>query len=285
MITVTTSVKTNLEKAWKYWTEPYHITQWNAANDDWCCPRAENDLKSGGRFSFRMDAKDGSMGFDFSGVYDQVKEFQLIEYTLEDGRKARIEFSYENGTTRIVESFDPENMNSHELQQQGWQAILNNFSKYAEGISMKKIQFEIFINAAPDKVFALMLAPDTYQEWTSAFNPGSFYRGNWDEGAAIHFVGTDEQGNESGMVSRIQKNIPGSCICIEHLGILQDGKEVLEGPEIEIWKGGLECYYFTPSGAGTHLKVVMDTIGNFETYFSETWPKALELLKELCERA
>lgn len=283
MITVTTLVRTSPQKAWKYWTQAYHITKWNAASDDWHTPTAENDLRPGGRFSSRMEAKDGSMGFDFTGVYDQVEEHSLIAYTLDDGRTVRVEFSDENGDTQIVESFDPESTNSHELQQQGWQSILDNFSKYVESITMKKIQFEYFINAAPERVYQVMLAPDTYQKWTAAFNPSSHFKGNWDEGSSIYFVGTDEQGNKGGMVSRIQKNIPASCVCIEHLGVLQDGKEVLEGPEIELWKGCMECYYFLPSGQGTNLKVELDTIESFKSYFSETWPKALEVLKDLCE--
>jgi uncharacterized protein YndB with AHSA1/START domain len=284
MITVTTLVRNSPQKVWKYWTEPFHITKWNAASDDWHTPHAENDLRPGGRFTSRMEAKDGSMGFDFTGIYDQVIIHHLIEYTMEDGRKARVEFSDENGHTRIIESFEPESMNSHELQQQGWQAILDNFSKYAESLSLKKIKFEYFINASPEKVYRLMLAPESYKKWTAAFNPGSHFRGSWDEGSSIHFIGTDEQGNEGGMVSRIQKNIPAECVCIEHLGMLLDGKEILEGPEIELWAGVLECYYFLPNGSGTTLKVEMDTIQSYEAYFSETWPKALEILKQLCEQ-
>ena len=131
-ITVETTINAPLQKVWDCWTDPQHIINWNFASDDWHSPNAENDLHSGGRFVYRMEAKDGSFGFDFTGTYDIVEEGVLIEYTMDDGRKATIKFIAENDTTRIVESFQAEQTNSLELQQNGWQAILNNFKKYVE---------------------------------------------------------------------------------------------------------------------------------------------------------
>ncbi len=132
VISVEVIVAAPIEKAWKYWTSPEHIIQWNNASDDWHTPSAINDLKTGGSFSYTMAAKDGSFSFDFAGVYDEVKTNELIAYTMGDGRKAKIIFSTEGNQTKIVESFDAEEMNSLELQQNGWQAILNNFKKYTE---------------------------------------------------------------------------------------------------------------------------------------------------------
>lgn len=132
IITIDATVNAPLEKVWKFWTEPGHITKWNFASDDWHSPYAENHLKAGGKFLSRMEAKDGSFGFDFSGVYDEVKTHELITYTLGDGRKVKIEFSSEGNETKIVESFEPENVNSIEMQRTGWQSILNNFKKYTE---------------------------------------------------------------------------------------------------------------------------------------------------------
>lgn len=134
-ITIKTQVNAPVEKVWKYWTEPEHITQWNAASDDWHTPRAENDLRTGGRFTSRMEAKDGSMGFDFGGVYDEVKNHEVIAYTMDDGRKVVVEFSSDGNSTHVIETFDPEDQNSREMQQEGWQSILNNFKKYAESKS------------------------------------------------------------------------------------------------------------------------------------------------------
>src|SRR5687767_11022538 len=131
-ITVQSTVNAPVEKVWKYWTSPEHITKWNAASDDWHSPRAENDLRVGGKFSARMEAKDGSMGFDFAGVYDAVKTNELIEYTMSDGRKVSVKFSRNGNQTQVVETFDAEGMNSLELQRTGWQAILDNFKKYVE---------------------------------------------------------------------------------------------------------------------------------------------------------
>ncbi|MBK5279002.1 MAG: SRPBCC domain-containing protein, partial [Bacteroidia bacterium] len=110
------------------------IKHWNFASDDWCAPNATNNLVVGGEFSFRMEAKDGSFGFDFGGVYDVVDIHKRIEYTMGDGRKAKIEFTAQPGLCKIVESFEAESENSEELQRGGWQAILNNFKKHVETI-------------------------------------------------------------------------------------------------------------------------------------------------------
>ncbi len=133
VITVKAIINAPLEKVWKLWTDPTHITKWNNASDDWHTPKAENDLRTGGKFLSRMEAKDGSMGFDFIGVYSLVDPLKRISYTMEDGRKADITFLENGGITAISESFEAEDMNSIELQEAGWQSILNNFKKYAEG--------------------------------------------------------------------------------------------------------------------------------------------------------
>ena len=131
-ITVETTVHAPVEKVWKYWTEPNHITKWNSPSDDWHTPFSENDLRVGGKFTSRMEAKDGSFGFDFGGVYDEVKLNEFISYTIGDGRKVEITFIREENNTKIIEVFDPETENPIEMQQEGWQSILNNFKKYAE---------------------------------------------------------------------------------------------------------------------------------------------------------
>ncbi len=106
IITVENSINAPVEKVWQYWTQPEHITKWNNASDDWHTPRAENDLRVGGSFVSRMEAKDGSVGFDFGGVYDQVRNNEYIEYTLGDGRKVKITFSGQGSTTEVVENFE-----------------------------------------------------------------------------------------------------------------------------------------------------------------------------------
>lgn len=131
-ITVETTVQAPVEKVWKYWSLPEHITQWCSASDDWHTPKAENDLQTGGKFLSRMEAKDGSFGFDFGGVYDEVKKHELIEYTIGDGRKVKITFDGNADKTKIVETFEAEDTHSIEMQQGGWQAILDNFKKYTE---------------------------------------------------------------------------------------------------------------------------------------------------------
>jgi uncharacterized protein YndB with AHSA1/START domain len=131
-ITVEAVVAANPNKVWECWTEPKHITNWNFASDDWQCPTAFNDLKVGGKYAARMEAKDGSFGFEFEAVYDEVVPQKKITYTMGDGRKATTTFADLGGKTKVTTVFDAESQNSEEMQKGGWQAILNNFKKYTE---------------------------------------------------------------------------------------------------------------------------------------------------------
>ena len=117
---------------WLYWTTPEHITQWNNASEDWCTPHAVNDLQSGGRFLYRMESTDGSMGFDLQGTYDEVLLEKRIGYTMDDSRTVEVLFSSQGLETKITESFEAEQTNSEELQRGGWQAILDNFKRHVE---------------------------------------------------------------------------------------------------------------------------------------------------------
>ena len=131
-ITVETLVNATIEKVWTFWTKPEHITQWNNASEDWHTTRAENDLRIGGKFLSRMEATDGSFGFDFEGIYTDVITNEKISYTLLDDRKVTITFSPTENGVQISETFEAETENSLELQKLGWQAILNNFKKHVE---------------------------------------------------------------------------------------------------------------------------------------------------------
>ena len=131
-ITIENTIKAPVEKVWQYWTSPEHITKWNYASDDWHTPHAENDLRKGGKFLSRMEAKDGSFGFDFGGVYDDVKTNELIAYTIGDGRKVKTSFASAGKETKVVVIFEAETENPIEMQRGGWQAILDNFKKYVE---------------------------------------------------------------------------------------------------------------------------------------------------------
>ncbi len=132
-LSVATTVNVPVERAWACWTMPEHITQWNHASADWYTPRAENDLRVGGRFVFRMEARDGSVGFDFAGDYEAVAPLQRLVYRLADDRRVEVTFEAGEGGTRVVETFDPDTTHPAEMQQAGWQAILDNFKRYAEG--------------------------------------------------------------------------------------------------------------------------------------------------------
>lgn len=134
-VTVETTIKASIEDVWNFWVRPEHITKWNTATPEWHCPKAENDLRKGGKFSSRMEARDGSVGFDFGGTYDDVKIYELIRYTMGDGRKVEVLFTEKDGETTVTETFDAEDQNSIELQRSGWQTIMDNFKKYVEASS------------------------------------------------------------------------------------------------------------------------------------------------------
>jgi uncharacterized protein YndB with AHSA1/START domain len=132
MLTIEVTVQATVEKVWEYWINPKHIMIWNTASPDWHTTKAENDVRVGGKFLSRMEAKDGSFGFDFWGIYDAVTVNEYLAYTMGDGRKASLRFSSEAAATKVVIDFEAENENSLELQQSGWQSILNNFKTYTE---------------------------------------------------------------------------------------------------------------------------------------------------------
>ena len=184
-----------LNKSGISYTNPEHIVKWNNASDDWHTPRAENDLRTGGRFLSRMEARDGSSGFDFSGVYTDVKPPEKIGYTLDDDRRVQILLVSGGNATIVKESFEAEQTNPVELQQNGWQSILNNFKKYVEASGKRKaMHFAIEIKASVENVFKTMLDDKTYSEWTSVFNPTSHFKGSWEKGSKILFLGTDHDG-------------------------------------------------------------------------------------------
>lgn len=146
---------------------------------------------------------------------------------------------------------------------------------------LNKLHYEIEIACSPKRVHELMLAKDTYKEWTHVFSPGSTYVGNWEEGSRIIFTSENEN---VGMYGRIEKNDPGKYVSIEHLGEWKDGKEVPPSEEFLNWVGAHENYTFEEKGNGTLLKVDLDAPEDFSGHFDGVWPKALDKLKEICER-
>lgn len=131
-ITIETTIKSDIDTVWKRWTTPSDIKKWNTASPEWHTTKAENNLKKGGHFSSRMEAKDGSMGFDFDGIYEDIIPNKHIAYVLDDNRKVDIKFETIETGIKITETFEPENQNPAEMQKQGWQAILDNFKTYVE---------------------------------------------------------------------------------------------------------------------------------------------------------
>lgn len=151
---------------------------------------------------------------------------------------------------------------------------------------MKKIQFKKEINASAKTVYETMLGlkdVKTYEQWTAEFNPTSTYEGNWEKGSKILFVGTDKNGKRGGMISEVADHIPNQFVSIRHYGMLDGEKEITEGSDVEAWAGSLENYAFHEHNGVTTVTVEMDTAEGFDDYFNNTWPKALNKLKELAE--
>lgn len=284
-ITVETVVNAPVEKVWDLWTEPRHIVHWNFASVDWHTTYAENDLRVGGKFLTRMEAKDGSGGFDFTGTYTSLELYKFIEYSIGDGRRVRVTFDRKGTGTRITEIFETETTNSVDRQQEGWQAILDNFKIYAESpYPGQMLHYEIEISRDPETVYRTTIDEKSFNEWTSMFIADSRFEGSWKKGSKILFIGVNKEGKKEGMVSRIKENIPGKYISIEHNGILKNGVEIICGPEVDDWQGALENYTFLPKAGRTMVLVDVDANTPFPDYFNEAWPKALAKLKEICER-
>ncbi len=158
---------------------------------------------------------------------------------------------------------------------------------------MEKLQFKVSINAPVTKVYDFMhgtSSKSTYEQWTSLFNPTSTFEGSWDKGSKILFIGVDEKGEKGGMVSKIAENIPNQFVSIQHYGLLKEGKEITEGPEVEKWANGFENYTLEESATTdgkpttTTVTVDLDTTEDFVDYMNESYPKALDKLKEICEK-
>jgi len=230
-----------------------------------------------------MEARDGSEGFDFSGRFTEITPGKSIAYTLDDGRNVDILFRETAGRTLVMESFETEEVNSAELQRNGWQAILDNFRKYVEGYGRRvMLHFETTIDNTPENIYRIMLESESYSKWTKPFNPESRFTGSWDKGERILFLGTGTDGKSGGMLCRIRENIPGKFVSIESLREVVDGKEVTSRNG-DVWRGALENYTLKPVGSKTLLCVDTDVPAEFRQYIEEAWPRALESLKALCE--
>lgn len=129
---VTAAINADAKRTWDYYTNPQHITKWNFADPSWQCPSATNDMKVGGKYSARMEAKDGSFGFDFEATYDKIDQGKGFIYTMPNGRQVNVDFNENGNQTYVNVTFDPEEQNPLEMQKAGWQAILDNFKKFVE---------------------------------------------------------------------------------------------------------------------------------------------------------
>lgn len=151
---------------------------------------------------------------------------------------------------------------------------------------MKKLQFKISIASPVSKVFDLMLGlsnKSTYEAWTALFNPTSSFEGTWENGSKMLFIGIDENGEKGGIISKVAENIPNQFVSLHHYGLYKAGEEITDGPEVEKWANGYENYTFEDNKGSTSLIVDIDVTEEYESYFNNTYPTALNKLKEICE--
>lgn len=152
---------------------------------------------------------------------------------------------------------------------------------------MKKLQYKVSIDAPASRIYDFMLginSKSTYEQWTALFNPTSTWEGSWDKGSKMLFIGVDDKGEKGGLVSRIVENNPDRFVSIQHYGLVQGDKEITEGPEVEKWANGFENYTFEERNGTTTVTVDLDTTEDFIAYMNESYPKALDKLKEICEK-
>ena len=278
-ITIEALINAPVEKVWELWTNPVDITNWSTPSPDWHTPRAMHDLKPGGEFVYRMEARDGSFGFDFGGRFDVVKPGHQLAYTMGDGRKANILFTQQDGKTKITETFDPENENPIEFQKAGWQAILDNFRKYAERVVL--VEFQVRVNASKKHVWETMLHPATYNEWANAGWPGATYEGTWAEGEEVKFVSASGEGTLATLVAHKPYDLSHA----KHMAVLLKGGAEDRDSELALgWIGTHERYTFTEEDGVTALTVTITTTPEWAAMFSDGWPKALNKLKVMCEQ-
>lgn len=281
-----TRIHKPLAYVWTAYNQPNHIVRWNAASDDWHCPQSQVDLRPGGRFCNRMESRDGAYAFDFEGEYQEVVPESKLVYTLDDGRLVEVVFEALGDETRVKVAFEAENTHPHPMQQQGWQAILERFAAYTERLKgLNPLHFEQQIAASPEKVAALMLGADTYPFWTAAFNGSSGFRGSWEEGEEICFIGKKENGKEVGMIGEIAVHRPAEYVAISFTGLWDDGQAIYADAEVAAFKDTREEYRFVKREGGTLLVVDIDDVGEHYEHFMETWPNALRELKKLAENA
>ena len=161
--------------------------------------------------------------------------------------------------------------------------IIETKEEPIEQSRFQQLKFFVNINAPVEKVYSTVIDSVGFSDWTSLFSPISYFKGDWSEGSKILFISDMEDGSKVGMVSQIKKNIPNQIISIEYLGMIQDGKEVMTGEEVESFKGAMESYSFSTNGTLTTMLVETDVFVEESTFFEETWPKALNRIKEICE--
>lgn len=284
LIVISVSIKAPLKTVWNCYTHPIHIIHWNNASEDWHTTFAEANMRQGGKFMSRMEAKDGSFGFDFSGTYTTVKPHTKLAYVLDDKREVEILFEETTKNVLVTVSFEAETTNPVDLQKAGWQAILTNFKAYVEHPSTRyMVHFDVKIEATPEVVFAKMMDKKTYTKWASILQQGSTFTGDWSRSSTMHFVYADEEEQEQGLVAKVRENIPNRFISLEYIGVVENSAVILEGEDVEEWKGMLENYSFKAKENATILSVDIDSTEDFVPFLKSSWPKALAKLKELCE--
>jgi uncharacterized protein YndB with AHSA1/START domain len=267
--------------------------RWNTAGFGWSTGEVQIDPKVGGRWFAEYKSPDGKDDFVFEGVFTEIIENQKISYKMPkdmgefevDERKAEVLFEeFEKGKTQVTITFDAEDLNSIEMQKQGWQAILDNFKTFLErkiNPENARLILDIDINASPQKVWKTLLEKESYNIWAATFSPGSHYQGEIKYDNKVQFLGPDQ----SGLISLVKVCIPEFQVSFEHLGGFKDGKEDPDSPMFLPWKGNRETYTLKSKNEITNLSIYQEMSKTEIEYFEEMWAKALEVIKKIAEES
>ncbi len=274
VIEIEVLIKNSLDKVWEYWTGQPFISQWYSASDDWWTPWVNQNFQVDQGFVYRMEARDGSMGFDFSGVFTEIVDHEKIVYVLEDGRKVLTTFEERDGRILLKQAFDAEDQNSAQMQKDGWQAILNHFKSFCEGDQIE-MSFRTVLGTNPNRVWEYLTLPRLYEEWAIAFSEQPKFVGQWVEGGTIDFIDFQEGGTRV----QLDKVKPFEKLYMTHIAMIDGQAGIVEDhPEAPTWVGTKENYDLELVGKETILTIHIMCHPKYVDYLRNSWEKAVKLM-------
>lgn len=283
-IIITTIINVPVARVYQAHIDSADLVRWQSAGGGWFTSYAQTNPVIGGEFHIGYASPNAAEDFDFAGTYTELVPEQRISYRLADGRTVSVVFQAQGESqTSVTTTFDPETMNTRELQQQGWAAVMDNLVDYvqrAANPTMRQIVRSVILPVPAEQAWHLVLDHENYREWTAAFTQGSDYQGEFVQGGRIRFTAP----GGDGIISMVHVYAPSRCIAFRHLGWLQNGIEDYDSPAMQSWKNAREEYLFTPVAGGTRFDLYCDTSEAEHDTMSNMWDKALATLADMAQR-